>query len=97
MRKSIYCIILVLLLYAFFEIFSFVSLFLLEKIRHVTYSPMPTRSLTETQKASIHTFVTGTTKYLEYSSTLGWTIKKNGQASIYRANAQGIRANRDWV
>lgn len=84
------------MLYLFFEASSLASLFFLEKTRSVTYSPIPTGSLSETQKASILSFINDSTKYLKYSSALGWTIKRNGRVDKYESNSQGIRASRDY-
>ena len=35
--------------------------------------------------------------YLTYSAALGWTIKPGGRGESYRANAQGIRADREFA
>ena len=96
MRKGVFWLILVFLLCVVLEACSWFALFLLEKTHAVAFSPAPASTFSDKQKASIYAFITGRTKYVAYSSALGWTIKKNGRVSIYQANSQGIRASRDY-
>ena len=95
-RKGAYWLILALLLYFVLETFSWLSLLLLKKTRGMEYSPAPTVTLSDTQKESIYLFLNDKTRYLEHSPALGWTIKKDGRLGIYRANSQGIRADREY-
>ena len=41
-------------------------------------------------------FIDGSTEYLDYSPTLGWTIKDNGRYALYRANSAGLRGTREY-
>jgi hypothetical protein len=72
------------------------GLFLLKKTSGIEFSPAPTTALSAKQKASIYSFINAKTKYLAYSPSLGWTIKRNGRLGIYQANSQGIRASEEY-
>ncbi|HEY6101666.1 MAG TPA: SGNH/GDSL hydrolase family protein [bacterium] len=58
------------------------------------YDPIRTTSLAAPHKEMLERLLAGETTYYAHSPTLGWTIKPNGYAPLYRANAQGIRGNR---
>ncbi|MCP4110680.1 MAG: SGNH/GDSL hydrolase family protein [Desulfobacteraceae bacterium] len=95
MKKKLYWIILVFMLYAFFEASSLFALFLNEKIRHTVYAPLDV-SLSDTHRSIIVNYLKNNTKYMVHSSTMGWTIKKNGAMHLYKANSQGIRASKEY-
>jgi hypothetical protein len=63
------------------------------KSRHISYQPVD--AISDRHKAILTNFLKGQTSYIKFSSTLGWTIKENGHLSMYRANASGIRSNKE--
>ncbi len=96
MRKKFYWGTLLAILYVFFEGGALFSLFLQKKIFGIEYSPIRL-FLSDAHKEIVTFFIEKKSNYLTYSPTLGWTIKKYGATrSLYRANSQGIRANKDY-
>jgi len=94
MKKIVFPVLLVFVIYLFVELFSFLGLLLLKNIRHLEYNPALTSSLSPVSKKTLEDLVAGKTTYLLHSPTLGWTIKPNGYwDNLYRANSQGIRAD----
>ncbi|MGR3173250.1 MAG: SGNH/GDSL hydrolase family protein [Candidatus Scalindua sp.] len=99
MRKGIFWLILVFIVYIIIEVFSLFSLFLLKEVYHIVYSPTLTTSLSDINKKNLTSLITNKTysSYITYDPILGWSIKKNGVfGGIYRANSQGIRANKEY-
>jgi len=96
-KRLIFWLISGCLLYVAIELSSFLGLYLLKTYRHVEYAPPPSISLSERHQQIIEGFLQERTRYTDYSATLGWTIKKNGIAPLYRANSQGIRGNHKYA
>lgn len=95
MRKSIFWIILIIFIYTGVESFSYGGLFFLKKYRHINYVPIDD-VLSNNHRKILTKFLKGKTNYIEFSSLLGWTIKKNGASKIYQANSHGIRSSREY-
>ncbi|MFH1755203.1 MAG: hypothetical protein ABIA59_05820, partial [Candidatus Latescibacterota bacterium] len=96
MRKTCFWIFLFVILYLFFEVASLLGLFLLKHLRNYTYSPILASSVSDEHRDILNNLLQGRADYLAHSPTLGWTIKNNGLSGLYRANSQGIRANREY-
>jgi len=94
MKKYISWLLLFIIVYTFIEGSSLTTLFLLEKIRGTDY--YPANSLSNTHRRLLQKFLKGKSRYMTYSFTLGWTIKKNGKTDLKQANSQGIRSHREY-
>lgn len=98
LRKKIsYWIILACVLYGAIEASSAFGLYILKEVRHVEFVSPPKVSLSKQHREILNDFLQGKTTYSDFSPTLGWTIKEDGRAPLYRANHQGIRADREYA
>ena len=95
MRKLIFCAILIILIYACLESFSYGGLFFLKKYRHIKYEPVD-NVLSKKHSKILTNFLKGKTNYIVFSSTLGWTTKKNGSSKLYQSNSYGVRSSREY-
>ncbi len=94
-KKCTFWIILLILLYGGTELLSSGGLFYLRNVRNVCYTPVDV--LSGKQKNIIEQFIKKEFHYLAFHRVLGWTIKENGAyQDLYRANADGIRADREY-
>ena len=97
MRRILFTIIIILLIYSFIELPSLFGLFLLKKIRHIEYHPLQTDSLSEDHQNTLRILLDGKTTYLIHSLVLGWSIKPNGfWQDLYRSNSKGLRGDREY-
>lgn len=94
-KKTLFSAVLAVCLYLLLETSSFYVLLYLRQTRDLPYSPLRVASISEKHSKILTLLLQKKSTYLIYSSTLGWTIKENGSSSPYRANSQGIRANRE--
>jgi hypothetical protein len=79
------------------ELISLVGLAALER-RHLRYEPIDERNVTLGHRKELERLLAGPLGYLRADPDLGWTIRENGAAPpLYRANAQGIRADREYA
>jgi hypothetical protein len=71
------------------------SLLLLDA-RGVSYAPIAD-TLSASHGKILNRIITGTTRYIDFSAELGWTIHPGGEEPpLYRANAEGIRADHEY-
>ena len=96
MKKFFFWIVLLVGLYLSLEGVSFLGLWILGFTQGITYQPILKDSLSEENRAAIKQLLAGRNTYFAHSPTLGWTIQPNGRFGSYRANAQGLRAERDY-
>ena len=94
-KKCSYSIILIILTYGIIELFSFGGLHFLSKFRHLDYEPVD--RISTKQRKIIKDLLEQKNKYVAYSSTLGWSIQKNGTSELYRANGSAIRSDREYA
>jgi hypothetical protein len=96
MRRFIFWIILIVLIYAFVEGLSYSCFFFYEKELNIKYEPVDT--LSNKEKKALRFFLSTKNRYHKFSSKLGWTIKENGtgKRGLYRANSCGIRSNNEY-
>lgn len=94
MKKFIFWIILILLVYGSIEFSAFLGLYVLESYKNINYEPVGRFS--SFQKDLIHKLSEEEYPYLSFHPFFGWTIKENGEYESYKANAAGIRANREY-
>lgn len=97
MKKTFFWIFLLVILYLFIEASSLLGLFLLKHIRNYIYSPIRTSSVSVEHRAILKDLLEGRADYLVHSPILGWTILDHGVSGLYRANSQGIRADKDYT
>lgn len=97
MRNKKYWIIIIIGLYAFFELACFVSLILLKNIHHISYDPIRKHSLRNKHKQQLIQLMKDQSVYVTHDSELGWTLKPNSKHDIYQANSQGIRSSREYT
>ena len=95
MKKFNLWIILIILVYGFIELTSYSGLLFVNKYKHINYEPIDT--ISTKQQKSINRSLEQKSKYVSYSSTLGWTIKKNGTSKLYQANSAAIRSDREYA
>ena len=86
-------IILILLVICLTESLSYFGLFAVERVGF-TYRPRNT--LSDEHVEILERLVHEEPNYMEYSPSLGWTIRKNGETKLYKANSAGIRSNREY-
>ncbi len=98
MKQGVFYAVLMLAVWVTLELFSWLGLGALAKLRGIRYEPINTTTLSDKHRQILEQLLHGTTTYQDYSAALGWTIKPNGAAPPhYRANAQGIRADREYA
>ncbi|MFC1665472.1 hypothetical protein ACFL17_07575 [Pseudomonadota bacterium] len=94
MKKFNYCIVLIILTYAFVELVSYAGIAFLSKVRHTRYEPVDT--ITAKHQKIVKRFIAQETDYYAFSPTLGWTVRKNGSKGLYQANSSALRSNREY-
>lgn len=97
MKKIIFTIISILLVILIVEGISAIGIIYLRKTKDQEYRPAIKNRLSILQKENVHKILNHEEKYVTHSPVLGWTIKPKGSADQYRANAQGIRADREYT
>jgi hypothetical protein len=65
--------------------------------RGVSYDPI-SDTLTPAYREALVRVIAGTTRYLDYSPVLGWTLHPKGERPpLYHANAAGLRGTREYA
>ena len=97
MKKYSFYAVSCILIYLSIELVAAGGLFLLKKVQHLEYHPILTASLPSLEQRTLQDLIDGKTTYLFHNAILGWTIKPGGYwYDLYRANAQGIRGDREY-
>lgn len=96
MKQKFFWLILLLFIYASFEVLSLASLYILKKTRNIVYEPLNISSLSENQEALLKKYIQDDTEYAEYSPLLGWKIKSNFHSQRININSEGIRSFRNY-
>jgi len=94
MKKCVYSLVLLGLIYGCAETISWSCLWVVARTRHVSYQPAD--AISPKQNAILRQLIRGESDYTEFSPTLGWTIKKNGRSGLYQANSAGIRGDKEY-
>ena len=98
MKHRIFYPVVILALWAMLELLSWLGISALTRFRDIRYEPLSTTAISDDHRRILERLLAGTNTYTDYSATLGWTIKPGGAAPpLYRANAQGIRADREYT
>ena len=97
MKKLLFSLLAVILLYVSLELCSLLGLGLLKRVRNLEYKPVLTTVLSPEHLKTLQDLTNGKATYLMHSPMLGWSIKPNGfWQDLYRANSKGIRANKEY-
>ena len=91
MKKFVYIVVTVLIGLVVLEIFSTVALLLLWKKKHFTFLPATHNIFSPMQESKLRKLSEHQTEYIVHDELLGWSIKPNGQSSLYSANEHGLR------
>ncbi len=100
MKRYIFLLSYICVIYLSIEGISYLGLTFLEKARNVFFSPAD--SISEEQRDILKRLLNGESHYIDYSSVMGWTIKKNGEflvdcnKKLYKSNSSGIRSSREY-
>lgn len=78
------------------EVACLLALFALHKVRGIAYEPFPRLGLSGAQRDAIVKMVEGRSEYYTHHAEYGWSIKPGGAFEDYRANRQGLRADREY-
>ena len=89
--------VLIVLIWVGLELAMGAGLFVLDRLAGVRTKSLAIRSIPDRHRRDLGRLLADDLGYLTYSATLGWTIKPAGRGDLYRANAQGIRADREFA
>lgn len=89
--------VLIVLMWAGLELAMGAGLLVLDKLAGVRPKSLAVRSIPDRHRRDLGRLLADDLDYLTYSATLGWTIKPGGRGDLYRANARGIRADREFA
>ena len=64
---------------------------------HPPLNTMDPRAFVERYRSKIEQLINGETDFIAFDRVLGWSHKPWGQGGIFRANGQGLRADRDYA
>ena len=79
------------------EVCSFIGLRALTSFTNIRYKALPFNHLPDDVEAQLDQLLDNNFhRYLAFDPVLGWSIKPNGTNKLYRANAQGFRAMRNY-
>ena len=79
------------------EVLSWLGLVVLSELAEVHYRPLTLDRLPPEIEAEVDKLLAGRLEYLQHDPELGWSIRPGGRAGLYAANAQGLRADRDYA
>lgn len=97
MKRFLLFLLVLLAVYVSLELLSLLGLEIIARIRHVSYAPIATTSLSEDHARTLRSLFAQKTTYLVHSPHFGWSIKPNGSwHGLYQANAQGMRATKEY-
>jgi hypothetical protein len=96
-KRIIYWLILIIVLYALLEVTSLLGLSALRKIRPSLIMFIRTDSVLPKHTKIIRKLLEDEATYVKHSAALGWSIKGNGVSDMYHANSQGLRADEDYA
>lgn len=94
MKKWLFCLLALALIYGFIELMSFIGLFTLKKRYHLSYEPADVISRRHT--GIINELLRDTSSYIKVCHELGWTIREAGKTELYTANSAGMRGTKEY-
>ncbi len=97
MRRAFHWAALVLVVLLAGELLGLLGLAALSKLRGLKYDPISEVELPRRTRERIGALLAGQAAYVAHSPTLGWTLRPGGASGLYRANAEGLRSDRDYA
>ena len=80
------------------ELVAWAGLYALRVTRGLAYDPLVTSRLSAGHRTGLEQWLDDPGTYIAHSPTLGWTIRPGGvRRRLYRANAQGLRGDREYA
>jgi hypothetical protein len=89
--------VLIVLMWAGLELAMGAGLFVLDRLAGIRTKSLAVSSIPDRHRQDLGRLLEDDLGYLTYSAALGWTIKPGGRGDLYSANAQGIRADREFA
>jgi hypothetical protein len=99
-KKLTYSLILLAGLWGAVELVCWGGLLALRRLKGIEYTPLLVHELDADQRNILEGFLRSPVKsYLMFSPSLGWTVRPGGvgRHGTYRANAAGVRGDRDYA
>lgn len=96
MKKLVFVIVLAGFAWLIVECGCFLLLWAAQHYKGLQYIPLSGDTLNRDQAELLRELIEGRTRYAVHDPFLGWKIKPNGTSTLYQANAQGIRGNREY-
>lgn len=99
-KKLTYSLILLAGLWGAVELVCWGGLLALRQLKGIEYTPLWVHELDPAQRNILEGYLRSPGKsYLMYSPSLGWTVRPGGvgRHGTYRANAAGVRGDRDYA
>ena len=98
-KKTVFALLLALVVWGAAEAVFALGLVALERWKGLDYAPEAMPTLTGRQRVIVGATVDGVEGYVRHDPELGWALAPGGERPNrgYRANAQGIRADRDFA
>jgi hypothetical protein len=88
---------LALITWALFEALCLGTLFALARWRGLEVPLAARFRLDPAPRSRLARILAGREPYYPFDAELGWTVRRSGRLPLYRANSQGIRADRDYA
>ncbi|MGE5232894.1 MAG: SGNH/GDSL hydrolase family protein [Acidobacteriota bacterium] len=73
------------------------GLWALARFKNLEYRPATVAALEDKSEGILEAHLDEPNTYIVYDRELGWTVRPNASKSFYRANAAGIRADREYA
>lgn len=98
-KKSVFALVLALVVWGAAEAVFALGLVALERWKGLDYAPKAMPTLTARQRVIVGATVDGAEGYVVHDPELGWALAPGGERPNrgYRANRQGIRADREFA
>jgi hypothetical protein len=96
-RRVLFFALMIALAWGAAELTSWTGLYVLRRTGRISERAGSALTLTAGHRERIESWIDPGGIYFAHSPALGWTIKPNGQAHIYRSNMHGIRADREYA
>ncbi len=97
MRKILFPIVLLILVWGSIEVLSWAGLAAFKHFKSVEFAPFSSEFLYDHQKEIIRKLLAGENQYTDYHAVLGWTVKPSAGSEPYQSNSQGVRSVREYT
>ncbi len=97
MKKTIFSVIVLALLFLLMEGLSHAGLYFLKSARSLVYEPISYPLKPDHQK-TLRDVLSGKLLYLVHNAQLGWTVNRGSRSQgLYQSNSLGIRSDREYA